>query len=138
MQRPTPQPIADPGVRAICTAAGAQGIVKVPGLPAESEATWVDRAVEFSRRQQELEEQWEAKRQAEREAQNIPEPQTAADIARAAIHQSYTPTSRSDIPLNGPGIIAAAGGNPHATASVADLIRRQLAAEGSVQDGRRE
>src|SRR5215469_16202988 len=50
-------------------------------------------------------------------------------------------TSR-DMPLNGPGIIAAAGGNPYesnsfARDSVAALIKRGLMT-GSIQDGRNE
>jgi len=56
--------------------------------------------------------------------------------------ESYKPTSRPDIPLNGPGVIRAAGSNPYATNSfardsVASLLRQGLMI-GSVQDGRNE
>ena len=92
------------------------------------------------RRTQELEEYWEGQRQAAQEGQNAP--QTTADLIRQTMAETYRPTSRADMPLNGDGIIRAAGGNPHASNSfardsVASLIRERLIT-GSVQDGQNE
>jgi hypothetical protein len=136
-----PENLDDDFAKAVSRRLESRGIAKVPGLPwDEPEETWADRAIEYGRRTQELEEYWEAQRQAAQEGQNAP--QTTADLIRQTMAETYQPTSRADIPLNGPGVIAAAGGNPHASNSfardsVASLIRQGLMT-GSVQDGRNE
>ena len=62
----------------------AVGSRRSQGFPRdEPEPSWIDRAVEFSRRQEELEREWEGKRQAE--AQAAATPQSAAGISREAI-----------------------------------------------------
>jgi hypothetical protein len=55
--------------------------------------------------------------QFEQESQSAP--QTTADLIRATMSETYRPASRADIPLNGPGVILAAGGNPNASNSFA-------------------
>ena len=61
-----------------------RGSRRSQGFPRdEPEPSWIDRAVEFSRRQEELEREWEGKRQAE--AQVAATPQSAAGIIREAI-----------------------------------------------------
>ena len=80
----------------------------MPGLPdPEPEPTWVDRAIEFGRHTDELEEEWKAQREAEQEAKNAP--QTTAGILQAAI------AGPSSIPLNGASVLPAALAGGHGT-----------------------
>ncbi|MBF6425588.1 hypothetical protein [Nocardia cyriacigeorgica] len=140
-ERKQPPNDLDDFAEAVARKLESRRITRVPGLPEDQPAdneTWVDRALEFDRMTRELEAEWEAKRRA----QENPLPKTTADLVSSAMAESYRPTSRADMPLNGPGIIAAAGGNPYASNSyardsVADLVRRGLM-PGSVQDGRNE
>jgi len=101
-----------------------------------SQPAWYDIAIELERRQREFEAQQEVQRQAEEEAAKAPK--TTAGI----FYQEIANRTSRDMPLNGPGIIAAAGGNPYesnsfAHDSVAALIKRGLMT-GSIQDGRNE
>jgi hypothetical protein len=74
---------------------------RIAGTPDTSpEPTWTDNAIEFGRRSDELEEEWEAKRQAEQEAQTAP--RTTAGI----LHREIKGSSAA-IPLNGDGILRA-------------------------------
>lgn len=92
------------------------------------------------RRTNERLKQTEGQREAEEEARTAL--QIAAGLLRAAITESHHPSSRSDMPLNRPGIIAAAGRNPYGPkpfprGSASDLIRRGLIG-GSEIGGRNE
>ena len=80
-QRPTPQPVTDEFAKAIAQKLETRGIVKVPGLPhPEPEPTWIDAAVEFERRNKELEQRWTQEREA---AQAVP--LNGAQVLRAAL-----------------------------------------------------
>ena len=121
-QSHTPQPITDEFAKAIARKLESRGIAKVPGLP-EEEESWHDRVLEFLREQPDLEER-AAKRQAEQEQGAATEPQTTAGILRKTI--------AADIPLNGPAVIRAAGGNPYdGRHSVASLIEAEIRRSGS-------
>ncbi|MGQ4596457.1 hypothetical protein [Nocardia sp. R6R-6] len=128
--RRAPADIGDEFAKGVARRLELRGITEVPGLPEKpEESTWEDRFLEYVRRTQELEEKWAADRQAEQEAQYVT--QTTADLIRSAMAETYRPSSRSDMPLNGPAILRAAGGTPDggsswARDSVASLLRGGL------------
>jgi hypothetical protein len=70
----------------------------------DEEENWHDKVLEFLRAQRDLEERG-AERQAEQEQEVAMAPQTTAGIIRQTI--------AADIPLKGPAVIRATGGNPH-------------------------
>ena len=71
----------------------------IDGTPDTSpEPTWIDNAIEFGRRSDELEEEWAAQRKAEAEARTAP--RTTAGI----LHREIKGSSAA-IPLNGDGIL---------------------------------
>jgi hypothetical protein len=85
-----------------------RGIAKVPELPQDQEQQrWSDRVLDYLRSQRDFEKEQAAKRQAEQEAATAPK--TTADVFRQTI--------ATDIPLNGPPVIRAAGGDPYASNS---------------------
>lgn len=126
-QREQPATIDDAFAQAVGKQLESRGIARVPGLPNDDEPmARYDVAIELDRRHPEFEARREAQRQADEDATGASK--TAADHIRQTITDRI---SRRDTPLNGPGILAAAGGNPYesnsfAGDSVAALIRQGL------------
>ncbi|WP_167097124.1 hypothetical protein [Mycobacterium sp. DL592] len=99
-----PKAIADSFGQAVGRRLESRRITPVPGLPAEAQPQWYDQAIEHLRRNQAIEAEREAHRQAEEEARNAP--QTAAGVASAAIAGQRDPST--PIPLNGAAVLRAA------------------------------
>lgn len=101
-----PTPITDPFAQAVAKKLVSRGITSVPGLPVDEPPEWFDLAIEHLSRRQDLAGEREARRKAEKEAQNTP--QTTASILMGEIAKAGTGSGSAMIPLNGAAVLRAA------------------------------
>lgn len=100
-----PESITDEFAQAVAHKLQSRQIARVPGLPAE-EPQWFDMAIEHQRRQQKLNAEREARRDAEHRAQEAT--QTTASILLSEIAKAATAGGSATIPLNGAAVLWAA------------------------------